>query len=202
MSNYWQTPMTRLEAVNICLSSIGERPVSSLVDCGVDAQMASNILEETNRAIQNYGWEWNREIHTIEPDKDGNLMLPANVSRVRTINWEQDRKLVQRGLRLFDKVNNTYQFTQSVTVDIFVQLPFEELSSSVREAIASRAAMIFQERVMGNDGLDKMLKERYQAAWNTMVRSEMHTSRPNMLRDNASTANMLQRDYFNRGRFR
>jgi hypothetical protein len=61
------TPTTKLEAVNVCLTNIGEAPVASLTGLQVDAQVASSIIDEVSREVQSNGWHWNTEVHTISP---------------------------------------------------------------------------------------------------------------------------------------
>ena len=53
---------TKLETVNVMLSSIGERPVASLESGLVDAEMAETILNSVDRDIQGMGWWFNRDI--------------------------------------------------------------------------------------------------------------------------------------------
>ena len=63
---------TKLESINIMLSAIGESPINTLSETTgltidntvlpVDAQMALDILQEQNRAIQSEGWSFNTEI--------------------------------------------------------------------------------------------------------------------------------------------
>ena len=48
---YFNTPMTKLEAVNICLSSMGEPVINSLDNASVDAQIASDLIDEVGRTV-------------------------------------------------------------------------------------------------------------------------------------------------------
>ena len=49
---------TKLEAVNIMLSTIGENPVNSLTSGLVDAELAETILGSVSKAVQSEGWNF------------------------------------------------------------------------------------------------------------------------------------------------
>jgi hypothetical protein len=202
---YYDTPMSKLDAVNICLNSIGESSIQSLVsDVPPDAQLAADLVDETSRSFLNIGWHWNREIIKLTPDVDGYLQLPANISRVRSINGSISADVVQRGTKLYDKSNNTFVFTAGtiMEVEVYLLLPFDDLVQQAREYIAYRSAMVFQQRIHASDTEDKMLKERVQSSWIQLVRAENQVGRPNMLRDNWAAASILNRGSFSRGLYR
>lgn len=71
-------PTTKLEAVNVCLTNIGEAPVTSL-ESGllVDAQIASDIVDEISREVQSIGWNFNTEVFKLTPDTDGFINPPC-----------------------------------------------------------------------------------------------------------------------------
>jgi hypothetical protein len=153
------SPMTKLDAVNICLSSMGEPVVNSLDGAAVDAQMASDLVDETSRSVQSMGWYWNYEIHTLSPNVNGEIVLPQNTMRVDTIESDRATKVVQRGLKLFNTVDSTYQFSDPLKVEMYVQLPFDDLPTAAKQFITIRAARLLQQRLLGSDTLDKYNKE-------------------------------------------
>ena len=195
------TALTELEAVNVCLSSIGEPPINSLDNAGIDAQIASDLVREVSRTCQQKGWHWNREIHTLSPDVDGYLNLPNNTARIDSINGDKALDVVQRGLRLFNRAASTYTFTSPVELELVVYLTFDELPDAAKEYVTARAAMLFQQRMLSSDTLNADLKARAQEAWNDIVRAEVKTADPNPLRDNWSTLAIVQRGWFRRGAF-
>lgn len=193
--------MTKLDAVNICLSSIGETQVSSMEDSGADALAASELIDETSRLVQDKGWHWNTEVFSIAPDNNGFINLPANTSRVDSTSVDYYLDVIQRGLRLYNKDDNTYVFTDPVKVELVQTLAFEELPTSAKIFIAARAAMTFQERVIGSDSLDKTLKDQAKDAWVALVRAENETGDYNMLTDSWSVSRTLNRGMFRRGMY-
>ena len=192
-------PMTKLQAVNICLSSMGEPPVSTLDSAAPDAQVISDIIDETSRAVQSIGWHWNIEKYTLSPNTNGELMLPNNTLRVDSVDASFDIDVIQRGLRLFNRGDNTYTFTDPITVEVFVGLPFDDLPFAAKQYIALSAARISQQRLLGSDSLYKFNVQDEQQAWLNLLRDESDVSDSNMLYDSYSTSSMLMRGAYSRG---
>lgn len=198
---YTLTPLTKLDAVNIALSSMGEPQVNSLDGVAVDAQMAASLIDETSMTVQSMGWHWNREIHTLSPDTNGEIVLPANTARVDTIDDSKSTDVVQRGVRLFDVENSTYQFSDSLKVELFVVLDFEELPLPAKQYIAIRAARILQQRLLGSDTLYKFAARDEEVAWAALQQDHAATADHNMLTESWSTQRILSRGFFSRGAY-
>lgn len=196
---YFDTPMTKLDAVNVCLSAMGEASINELETAGIDAQISSDIVDETTRAVQGMGWHWNRETHTISPDVNGYIVLPSNTLRVDSVNMDKSVDVVQRGLRLFNRTTNLYTFTDPLEVDIIVALAFEDLPFAAKNFITFRAARTFQQRVLGSDTLHKFNQQDEQRAWVMLLQDEAEVTDANMLDDSWSTASILSRGHFARG---
>jgi hypothetical protein len=147
------TPTTKLEAVNIMLSSIGETPVNSLTSGLVDAEIAETILNATNRDVQSRGWHFNteRSFKLASKPITGEVVLPNNCLKADTV----DRKLdyVQRGKKLYDKTNHTFNIGKTVEVDMVMLLDFEDTPEAARRYVALKAARVFQDRVVGSSDL-------------------------------------------------
>jgi hypothetical protein len=195
------TPVSKLDAVNICLSSIGEPKVVSLEDSGVDALMAADIIDETSRSVQLRGWHWNREIHTISPDNSGFLNLPANTGKVDSVGTSYDVDVVQRGMRLFNRATNSYVFTKAIQVELFAILAWDDLSATIKDYIAAAAAMVLQQRILGSTELDGYLKAKATSAWHELIRDDLANSDNNMLTDSYTTQSMLSRGTMGWGRY-
>mgnify|MGYP001400660828 CR=1 FL=1 len=60
------TATTKLEAVNLMLSTIGEAPVNSLTSGLVDAELAETILASVSKAVQSEGWNFNTEKNLVD----------------------------------------------------------------------------------------------------------------------------------------
>lgn len=198
---YYDTPMTKLDAVNVCLSAMGEPKINSLDAAGIDAQMASDLVDETSLSVQGAGWHWNRETHTLTPDVNGYLVLPANTLRVDTIEDSKPTDVIQRGVRLFNKTNNSYVFSDSLKLELIVALNYEDLPFAAKNFITYRAARLMQQRSLGSETLHKFNEKDEQRAWVLLLQDEAETLDANMLDDSWSTASILNRGWFSRGAY-
>jgi hypothetical protein len=148
------TPTTKLEAVNIMLSSIGEAPVNSLASGLVDAEMAETILNATSREVQSRGWKFNYEQnYRLTPTANGEILLPPNALKADPTKYDPNKDLIQRGGRMYDLKSHSYTIGSSVELDIVFFLDFELLPEAARHYITIRAARVFQDRVVGSDAL-------------------------------------------------
>ena len=69
---------TDLSAVNSVLGAIGQSPVTKLEFDNPEISFIVNILNETNRDVQNEGWIYNLEEHyPLPPDADGTYYYPT-----------------------------------------------------------------------------------------------------------------------------
>jgi len=187
------TPTTKLEAVNVCLTNIGEAPVASLTGLQVDAQVASSIIDEVSREVQSNGWHWNTEVHTISPNISNQILLPANTLRVDTVEKDSSLDVVQRGMKLYDRKDNTYLFTASLRLHLTVALDFDEIPEAARRYITMRSSRVFQERTLGSESLSKFNRGDEQQAWALLQHEEAETGDHNMITDSYSTYTTVSR---------
>jgi hypothetical protein len=142
---------TKLEAVNTMLSAIGEAPVTALNLGLVEADIAETILESVSKEVQSQGYSFNRQLSVAySPDTNGNIVLPADILRADSTQKTGNLDLVQRGLKMFDRVNNTYNITGTVYLDTVTQLDFLDLPEVVKRYVTIRAGRIFLDRVVGS----------------------------------------------------
>jgi hypothetical protein len=186
-------PTTKLEAVNVCLTNIGEAPVASLTGLQVDAQVASSIIDEVSREVQSNGWHWNTEVHTISPNISNQIILPANTLRVDTVEKDRSRDVIQRGMKLYDRKDNTYTFTGSLRLHLTIALDFDEIPEAARRYITMRSSRVFQERTLGSESLSKFNRGDEQQAWALLQHEEAETGDHNMITDSYSTYTTVAR---------
>lgn len=147
-------PTTELEAVNIILTTIGETSIHTLNgELPADASIARDVLREVSRNVQTKGWRWNTE-DAVEISPDGltkELRLPANCLAADEAFPTQRYDLVQRGQRLYDRRRRSYQFTETVQVEMTLCLDWGELPEAARRYITIKAARVFHDRVLGSN---------------------------------------------------
>ena len=192
------TPTTKLEAVNSMLSTIGEAPVNTLSSGLVDAETAETILNEVSRSIQAQGWNFNTEPdYTIIADADGNVVLPSNVLRAdladsQTKFRSSKNEYIQRGNKIYDKRQHTFNIGKDLKLDIVVLLDFTDLPEVARRYITVKSARIFQERVVGSDTLSTMNRNDEQEAMFALREMEGDNGDYNIF-DDYGTASVLDR---------
>lgn len=164
------SPTTKLEAVNVMLSTLGEAPVNSLSSGLIDAEMAEQILDNVNREVQSQGWNFNTETdYTIAVNTAGEIELPSNFVRVDLAKSETKyrssrNEYVQRGNKIYDTVQHTYVINKALKLDAVVLLDFELIPEIARRYIAIRASRIFQERVLGSTNISAQNRTDEQQA--------------------------------------
>ena len=187
---------TELEAVNSMLTTIGEAPVSSLENSGIaDAAIAYQILQETSREVQARGWHFNTEIKfPLSPTfPDKHIVLPSNVLEVDTAGIDSHTQAVQRGNRLYNRKENSYEFDKTIKADIIIQLPFDEVPQYAKGYIAVRAARIFQRRVVGSSELDSFTAQHEVRMLVQLENAEARTADLNVFNGNESILRVLDR---------
>ncbi|MDW9519130.1 phage tail protein [Sinorhizobium meliloti] len=179
------TPLTELEAVNEILATGSESPISTLEDnVIIDASLAMNTLRATSVEVQTRGWNFNtEESWKIAPDNAGEIRLPLNTLKVDTVGESAGLNCVQRGQRLYNKGDHSYNFDGPVTVDLVVGLDFEELPSTARLYITIRSARKYQDRYFGDPNTHSYTQQDELIALSAMMDEELQSTDPNMLSD-------------------
>ena len=179
------TPLTTLDAVNLMLADLGDRPVNNLLDTNrLDVNLAVQALESTTRAILAFGWWFNEENATITPDSNGNYNLPDDWSAIKYVSGGPGNgtidfpRLIARGRRLYDVANGTDVFIgePAVTVSFARLLTFDELPMTAREYIYATASIRNQTRALGSASVDPDLRQQAGAALASLRNEEVENS--------------------------
>jgi len=150
---------TELESVNQMLGHVGEAPVNSLAETAalpISASTALTTLREVSKEVQTEEWHFNT-VTDYEPIKEdtGKLRLPDETLFADAVDKTID--VVQRGVYLYDRKNQTSVFSATLKVDLTVQLGWDELVEVARRYITLRASRIFQGRVVGSAELQSLI---------------------------------------------
>lgn len=156
---------TQLDAVNTMLSAIGEAPVNSLSSGLVEAEVAESILNTVDREVQSMGWHFNTELNkSFAQDTSGNIILGTDILRADATLKADSPDLVQRGTKMYDRKNHTFNIGTNVELDVVVQLDFDDLPEVCKRYITLRATRIFQDRIVGSGTLhDFQIKDEQTA---------------------------------------
>ena len=165
------TLTTKLEAINSMLGHIGESPVNSISNSNalpVSAATAISALDEISRSVQSEEWHFNTEINVVyTPAGDGNIAVSEDIIALDPLDVSID--VVQRGVNLFDRGNNTSTFTKDLKVNQTRLLDWDSLPEPARRYIALRASRVFQGRIIGSRELEALIaRDEYMARANLM----------------------------------
>ena len=185
---------TELEAINIMLAAIGEAPINSLTDTlPVDARTAQNTLTEVNKEVQSEGWSFNTEIDvTLTRDGSNQINLPTNVLRVdANIHQHPTIDPIQRGLKLYDRQNNKFEFDDDLICTVVYFRDFNEITEQARRYINIKAARIFVDRLVSDDGLRPYTEQDETRARAILTESDYANADHNLLRGDPSLTNIF-----------
>ena len=190
------TPTTTLGAVNSMLSTIGEAPVNGLNSGLVEAETAETILNEVSRSVQADGWNFNSEPnYSVAATSDGDVVLPTEIIRadLATTKYRSStNEYIQRGNKMYDKVNHTYNIGKTLKLNVVDLLAFELMPEVARRYVSVKAARIFQERVLGSSTLSQMNRTDEQEALFSLKEHEGDNGDYNIF-DDYGTASVLDR---------
>lgn len=186
-------PMTELEAVNVCLTNLGEEPVNSLTgDIPLDAAQALAVVREISLEVQKRGWYFNTEFYALSPDINKHIHLPANTLKVRTHGESRGTPVVQRGKKLYNMTPYKHGFTFDAAqkVRLVLGLDFTDLPQTARSYISIRAARTFQVRQLGDEMNTRDDQNDEQTAYAELEQEQVRMA-PLSLRDSLSVSNAL-----------
>ena len=175
---------TELEAVNTMLTTIGESPVNTISESTADTRIAYIILGEVNRATQIRGWHWNTESDvTLTPDgTTKEITLGTDIVRVDVDERRYSNvNVIQRGTRLYDKKNHTYQFSEPLKAEVVYLRTFAEMPEQARYYIIVRSARLFQQRMIGDATGSAFSSEEETTALLALQNAEDETADYNIL---------------------
>lgn len=201
---------TKLESVNIMLSAIGESPINTLSETTgatntgisaldntalpVDAQMALDVLQEQNRAVQSEGWSFNTEIDVtlIRNNVTREIILPTDVLRVDpNIHQHPSVDAIQRGLKMYDRLNNTFLFDNDLICTIVYFREFNEIPEPARYYITVKAARVFVDRLVSDGGLRGFTQQDEGRARAVLMETDLANADHNLLRGDPALTNVF-----------
>jgi len=168
-----------LDAVNILLQTINERPIEDEEDLETieEARFATSVLIETKKEVLSDGWDFNTDEGYVLPvDVDGYIIVPFNILDLSS----DDGDLVMRDWRLYSKSDKSPVFDEAKTVNIIWDIVFNSLTHPIRNYITIRASRKFQARQIMDGQIYAYTKDDEEDARMIARRSDSRTSNNNM----------------------
>lgn len=178
---------TTLEVVNGCLASMGETPLSSLVEPHAMKGAAIAELNRANKTVQSKGRWFNTEEVSFNPDSvNGWITLAGDAIKFESGSKTAPAKpwLVQRGNRLYNLNTRSYVVGEGVEGRIVRLVPFEELPPVAADFIATTAVLKFQSNFDGDNNKRQELKEDNNRARIEFMAEDIRQRRVNLLDSN------------------
>ena len=186
---------TELECINIMLAAIGEAPINSLVGTlPVDARIAQSTLNEVNKSVQSEGWSFNTEIDVTLPrdNTTKQINLSTDILRVdANIHQHPTIDPIQRGLKLYDRLNNTYEFDEELICTVVYFRNFNEIPEPARHYINIQAARKFVDRLVSDQGLRTYTLGDEQRARAILMETDLANGDHNILRGDPSLTSIF-----------
>ena len=186
---------TELEAINIMLAAIGEAPVNSLTgQVPVDVRIAQSTLIEVNKRIQSEGWSFNTEIDVtlVRNQTTKQIELSTDILRIdANIHQHPTIDPIQRGLKLYDRLNNRYEFDEDLICTVVYFRPFTELTEPARSYINIKAARVFVDRLVSDDALRSYTEQDEIRARAILMETDLANGDHNILRGDPSLTSVF-----------
>lgn len=144
------TKQTKLDAVNIILSNIGQAPVVNLVSGNPMVETAELVLDEISRTVQSEGWVFNTEFgYPFTPDDQGEILVPDNVLSIDLPALSRCFAQI-RGGKLYNRTDHTYAWPGAQKLDVVWLFDYADLPEAFKNYITVRAANVFAGRSVGS----------------------------------------------------
>lgn len=172
--------MTKLEAVNVLLRKLAQRPVNSLDVAHPRVPAAVAVLDRHNKNLQAKRWWFNVEYPTLQPDvASGRINLPGDVAAADSVTTKP--RVAVRGRWLYNLDDSTYVFTAPLEVRLHRVLPFDDLPLLAAEAVLTSAIVEYVGDHDGDDTKVRLAVAARDAAYANMHAEHIRNSRRNLL---------------------
>lgn len=162
--------MLLLDAVNTCLTALGEARVTSTNTRHPSVDLAIQSIDTKKRLLQERGWWFNTSRVTMYPDATGRMPYPSEAIAIKGADGYSVYS--KRGGYLFNNTDNTEFFKDPLVIYVTADLDFEDLPESAATVVTYQAAREMYVGDLGNDSSVSNLMQNEQQA--TLLMQEQH----------------------------
>ena len=181
------------DAINICLTTIGESPIPSTTSHigHYEAELAHTIIGEAKTEILAEGFQFNTDDNwDLVPDTQGYIAIPVDVISVDGTSRGDD--LIERAGKLYNKASNTYKFTTTQSLSIVWDMAFDTLPVPVQSVVVAAAKLKLYTRVIGVDSMVSQLERELQDMRSLMIADDLRSGDYSIF-DETSTIRVMSR---------
>jgi len=171
--------MNTLKVINKMLTTIGEAPVNTLDDPDELTAKAISMLDYETIVLQSSDLWFNHYPAVLPLDVNSEIVLPPNTVMVDANNTS----IIQRGLKLYNKYNNTYVFATPLEVSLTVHLDFEEMPMTARLYVAATAVWLFETQEQADGSVSNILRFNLERAKNRFQDENLQQQNQNIYRN-------------------
>lgn len=154
--------LTELDVVNEMLSTLGELPLNDLDEAHPLVPSCRRTLRISASVLQTESWWFNIETLTLNQNEDGEVLVPNDAIRADPI--DRTWHLIQRGRKLYDPYNATYNIGENVAVNLVRDLAFDLLPPSAQQVVSLSAQLRFNKAYDGDETKIRLLAQEYGEA--------------------------------------
>lgn len=174
------TATSRLDAINIVLSSIGAAPVNTInTEIDVDVANADRMMERVSRDIQRKGWDYNTYELTLEPDTF-TRRIPW-ITTILSFKATDGGAYAKREGFFYDRAQQTFDFLKPIQITAIMAQDFDDLPDCFKNYIAAKSALDFQSHFMGDSTVAQDLSFAVEEAYRDIVAYDMNMGDYNIL---------------------
>lgn len=170
--------MTLLDAINTCLSTLGEARVTSTTVRHPTVDLIRSTIAMKKTELLERGWWFNIAQVTMYPSPTLEMEYPVDALSILGYGGE---KYVPRGGMLFDLDNNTRFFIEPKSMQITYEVDFEDLPECAANVVMQRANRAVYSGDLGMDATVQNMQYNEQvnlATLETMhMRNQRHSTR-------------------------
>jgi len=179
--------MTKLDAVNLMLASIGQSPLNTIEGTipkeGTKAVLA---LDNALREVCIQGWSFNQDDNYPLTPSSQKIAIPAGAAMVDpsngqnyTMRWDS---AATAAMRVYDNDKRSFdEFgTASINFDIIWLFEFEQVPQHCRQYVTTKAARKFQSGIMASVILYEFTREMETEAYAAFRRIEKRQKQYNI----------------------
>ncbi len=167
--------MKLLDAVNLTMPKLGERPVTSLELKHPTLAVLLPIIEQTRRTTLNRGWWFNEYPSTLYPDGDGVVAIGT-----QTLSFVPDMPgtAITRGTELFNPTTLTNVFTEPVKGTVTQDIDFDLLPESAAQYVFYASLVEAFATDIGVTQELSVWQARAGQAWSDMLAEHLRQVKP------------------------
>lgn len=142
--------LSELDVVNEMLSTLGEAPLNEVDEEHPLVPAAKRIIRVATYRVLSESWWFNEERVTLQPDPTtGEVLTPTDTIRADPV--DRSWNLVQRGRRLYDPNNATYNIGEPVPIILVRSIPFTDLPPTAQHYVSLLSQVMFNKAYDGDE---------------------------------------------------